>query len=117
MTLFFENTHTLLFRTMILSGPPPASDVQTITFKPLVTRTCMYAAKLRERTPEVLLQRSTIVRTSLKWMPCALFPLVLAYSALSIDEIWSVVGTHVESKTKRISKGVSGKQKRPRKII
>ena len=106
MTLLFEkqNMSSLLLRTMLLSGPPPAVNwrfnIQILTHRPFIIRTCAHAKKVRARQHKFIHDRYIIVTTSLVALPSALFPLVLAYSESSVDEIWNIVGNQpdVESR-------------------
>ena len=64
-------------------------------------RTCAHAAKLRIRRPIWLAEQSVMIVESLIRLPSSLAPLVSAYAAPSVDEVWSLVSVETARPKKR----------------
>ena len=80
---------TLLFRTMLLMGPPPNGEPNSPEMKEFVRRICLHAKKLRARFPQWLDEQNEAILHSIPRLPKPLVSIFSSYSAPSVDDIWS----------------------------
>ena len=79
----------LLFRTMLLMGPPPNGEPNSPEMKEFVRRICLHAKKLRARFPHWLGKQNEAILHSIPRLPKPLVSIFSSYSAPSVDDIWS----------------------------
>ena len=106
---YYEDPHTesprrpsSLLRMMLLSSHPvPEVVALDQNAREFFVRTCANAAKLRIRRPTWLAEQCVMIAESLVWLPSSLVPLMSAYAAPSIDEVWSLVSVKTARPKKR----------------
>ena len=93
-----------LLRTMLFSSHPVPEvviDARYQNQREFFARTCAHAAKLHIRRPIWLAEQSVMIAESLVWLPSSLVPLVSAYAAPSVDEVWSLVSAEIARPKKK----------------